>query len=63
MIVGECAHLINSFICSEGKYQNYPCPYRYDISKCKCAIKVTPEMVEQYKNNGCIIIHTNKGGM
>lgn len=58
---GQCLHLVNGFVCSEGKYQNYPCPYRYDIHNCVCSIKVTKEMVEQYKTTGRIIITYNPG--
>ena len=54
--VGQCLHLVNDFICSEGKYQNYPCPYRYDIGKCKCSIVITEEMAEQWKTKGYIYI-------
>lgn len=53
---GQCLHLVNDFICTEGKHQNYPCPYRYDIYNCICSIKVTKEMVEQLKETGCVSI-------
>ena len=54
--IGKCLHLVNDFICSEGKHQNYPCPYRYDIHNCICSIKVTREMVEQLNENGYVNI-------
>ena len=53
---GSCLHLANDFICTEGKYQNYPCPYRNDIYNCICSINVTKEMVEQLKETGCVSI-------
>lgn len=61
MVVGECLHLVNSFICTEGKYQNYPCPYRNDISKCCCSIKTTEEMIKQRQKNGCITMKAKIG--
>lgn len=51
--VGQCLHLVSDFICSEGKYQNYPCPY-CDISKCPNAIVITEEMVKQWQTKGYI---------
>lgn len=54
--IGGCLHLINDFICSEGRYQNYPCPYKSDINKCPCSIKVTAKMVEQWDEKGCVVI-------
>lgn len=54
LIVGECLHLKNSFICSEGEYQNCPCPYRNDISKCCCSISITEKMAEQWNKEGCV---------
>lgn len=53
---GQCLHLVNDFICTEGKHQNYPCPYRYDIYNCICSIEVTKEMVEQLRETGCVSI-------
>ena len=53
---GSCLHLVNDFICTEGKHQNYPCPYRNDIHNCICSIKITKEMVEQLKETGCVSI-------
>lgn len=51
--IGGCMHLSSGFICSEGKYQNYPCPYA-DIDKCPCSIKVTEKMVEQWDTKGFV---------
>ena len=31
--IGDCVHLVNDFVCSHGKYQNYPCPYRSNTEK------------------------------
>ena len=62
MIVGECMHLINSFICTEGKHQNYPCPYRDNATKCSCSILVTEKMAEQWNNHGCVVI-SKKGSI
>ena len=53
--VGGCFHLVNDFVCSEGRYQNYPCPYS-NIDKCPCSIKVTDKMVKQWNDEGQIII-------
>ena len=55
-MIGTCLHCMNGFICSEGKHQNYPCPYRNDIHNCVCSIKVTKEMVEQLNEEGYISI-------
>lgn len=55
-LIGTCVHMVNGFICSEGKHQNYLCPYRNDIHNCVCSIKVTKEMVEQLNECGCISI-------
>ena len=49
--VGDCLHLCNGFVCSEGKHQNYPCPYN-DIDKCPCSIKVTEKMAKQWNEEG-----------
>jgi hypothetical protein len=59
MNVGECIHLCNSFICSEGKHQNYPCPYQGDFKKCPRCIVVTEEMHEQWENTGVVRIDLN----
>lgn len=53
--VGGCFHLVNDFVCSEGRYQNYPCPYS-NIDKCPCSIKVTEQMVKQWNEKGCVTI-------
>lgn len=55
MKVGQCIHLVSDFICTEGKYQNYPCPYRDNINKCPCPITVTTEMAEQFNNTKLIL--------
>jgi hypothetical protein len=55
MNIGECLHLVNSFICSEGKYQNYPCPYS-NINKCPYSIGVTEKMVEQWNEEGRVTL-------
>jgi hypothetical protein len=52
MVIGECFHLVNSFICSEGKHQNYPCPYRGNFKQCPSYIRVTSDMSEQFKTCG-----------
>lgn len=56
MIAGECLHLAGSFICSDKIHQNYPCPYRNDISKCPHSIVITEQMKEQYDNHGCVTV-------
>lgn len=53
---GQCIHLVSDFICTEGKHQNYPCPYRNDPYNCIYSIRVTKEMVEQFKETGCVSI-------
>jgi hypothetical protein len=58
MKVGQCIHLVSDFICTEGKYQNYPCPYKGNISKCSCSIQVTTEMAEQWKAKGYVKVAT-----
>ena len=55
-IIGTCVHMANGFICTEGKHQNYPSPYRNDIHNCICSIKWTKEMVEQLNETGCVSI-------
>ena len=49
--VGSCFHLINDFICTEGKHQNYPCPY-LDMEKCPCFTAITKEMAESWDRCG-----------
>ena len=56
MVVGECINLINGFICSSGKYQNYPCPYRNNTSKCTSSILVTNDMKKQWDEKGVVTI-------
>jgi hypothetical protein len=60
MKVGQCVHLVSDFICTEGKHQNYPCPYRDNISKCSCSMTVTTEMAEQFNNNGVCICYEGR---
>lgn len=59
-LIGTCVHMMNGFICSEGKHQNYPCPYRHDIYNCICSVKWTKEMVEQLNETGHISIITER---
>jgi hypothetical protein len=54
--IGGCLHLINGFVCSEGRYQNYPCPYGNNINKCPCSIEVTEKMAKQWNEEGCITL-------
>ena len=54
--IGGCIHLVNDFVCSEGRYQNYPCPYKSDINKCPCSIGVTEKMVKQWNEEGQVVI-------
>lgn len=58
--VGGCLHLVNNFICTEGKYQNYPCPYRSNINKCPCSIEITEKMVEQWKEKGYVAVASSE---
>lgn len=51
---GQCIHLSNDFICTEGKHMNYPCPYKGNICNCPHSIPVTTEMVEQYNTKGYV---------
>ena len=59
-LVGTCVHMLNGFICSEGKHQNHPCPYRNDPHNCICSVKWTKEMVEQLNETGHINITTER---
>ena len=54
--VGGCLHLVNDFVCSEGRYQNYPCPYGSDIDRCPCSIKVTEKMAKQWNEEGRVTL-------
>ena len=54
--IGGCFHLVNDFVCSEGRYQNYPCPYGSNIDKCPCSIKVTEKMVKQWNEEGRVTL-------
>ena len=60
MVVGECMNLKNGFVCSSGKYQNYPCPYQYSKNKCKSAIMVTEDMKRQWDEKGVVTIIDNE---
>lgn len=55
-VIGGCLHLCNGFICSEGKHQNYPCPYGSNISKCPCSIEVTEKMAKQWDEEGRVTL-------
>lgn len=50
--IGVCVHLVNGFVCSHGKHQNYPCPYRNNTTKCACCIPFTKQMEKQLKEKG-----------
>lgn len=56
MIIGECLHLVGSFICSDKIHQNYPCPYGHNIDKCPHSIKITEKMKEQFEQHGCVTL-------
>jgi hypothetical protein len=60
MVVGECMHLINSFVCSEGRNQNFPCPYRDNFKKCNNCVIVSEEMSEKWNKTGCVCIPLKK---
>lgn len=60
MKVGECIHLVSGFICTEGKYQNYPCPFQGNMGKCACSIPVTEKMVEQWNSQGYVSLAIGK---
>lgn len=47
--IGSCVHLVNDFVCSHGKHQNYPCPYRSNAGKCPCYVAYTEQMEKQLK--------------
>lgn len=53
--IGGCFHLVNDFVCSEGRYQNYPCPYD-NIDRCPCSIKVTEKMAKQWNEEGRVTL-------
>jgi hypothetical protein len=50
--IGSCVHLVNDFVCSHGKYQNYPCPYRSNAEKCPCYVAFTEQMEKQLNEKG-----------
>ena len=54
--IGGCLNLVNGFVCSEGRYQNYPCPYGSDIDRCPCSIKVTEKMAKQWNEEGRVTL-------
>ena len=56
MKIGGCLHLVNDFVCSEGRHQNYPCPYKSNIDKCPCSIEVTEKMAKQWNEEGRITL-------
>ena len=56
MDAGQCMNLINGFVCSEGEYRNYPCPYANDIRKCKNSIVVAEEMARQWETKGYVAL-------
>lgn len=53
--IGGCFHLVNDFVCSEGRYQNYPCPYKNNIDKCPCSIEVTERIAKQWNEEGKVV--------
>ena len=59
VVIGECFHLVNSFICSEGKHQNFPCPYQGDFKKCPNCIVTTQSMVDQMDKHGFVSMCQN----
>ena len=56
MVAGECMHLVNSFLCMEGEFQNYPCPYRFNFCKCRCFVRVTPTMAKAWNEKGVVVL-------
>lgn len=54
--IGDCLNRHNGFLCSEGKYQNYPCPYGSNISKCPCSIEVTEKIAKQWQEEGRVTL-------
>ena len=50
--VGVCLHLVIGFVCSHGKNQNYPCPYRNNTEKCPECNLFTENMKEELKEKG-----------
>ena len=50
--IGVCVHLVIDFVCSHGKHQNYPCPYRNNTSKCAECVPFTERMAEDWKTKG-----------
>ena len=50
--IGSCVYLVNDFVCSHGKHQNYPCPYRSNTEKCPCYVAFTKQMEKQLNEKG-----------
>lgn len=50
--IGACVHLVIDYVCSHGKYQNYPCPYRNKPGNCPCYIAFTEQMAKDLKEKG-----------
>ena len=59
--IGACVHLVNNFVCSSGKHQNYPCPFRYDFSKCRCFVPFDQEMKNKLETKGYFTYNPKKG--
>ena len=57
MKAGECIHLANGFVCTEKPWQNYPCPFRSDFSKCAQCFVVTALMEAQWIENGVVMVN------
>lgn len=60
MKVGQCIYLINDFVCSDGKYQNFPCPFRNSGCVCSSAVIVTQEMKDKWEKTGIVKFNSNK---
>lgn len=50
--IGVCIHLVVDFVCSYGKHQNYPCPYRNKTSGCSSCVPFTERMAEELNAKG-----------
>ena len=50
--IGSCVHLVIDYVCTCGKHQNYPCPYREDFSKCNNFVPFTQKMLDDVKTKG-----------
>ena len=51
---GNCMHLVSDFICTHGKHQNFPCPYRNDPKRCGCSVIITKQMETDWREKGCM---------